>query len=486
MFSRKSVELAGVLLDGYKVRGLQVRAVDGHPVSGLSAHTSAALPPMNGDDKISLATAITWFQRAGEDDTYHSELQSQIASNIAQAASLHINTIKNTVIPKVNLFYSNLKSSVQAMQDEMGGEDVEVYIWTHDAFTESQGFIDKVELMGADASDVDTGYNIANVAARSDLSWFLSFVPDSEFSVSVKSLMRRMPISWLDSVWNSAFCSAWIPPKSWLNNFQVPVNERFERSICVAAWAEGLLENVQTSPHTLSEYRTLISKTRNSAYSLVANIMRSVNSAALSGTLVADYIPNGAGVVVYSKAYQKFLDDGGTVDALKGAIVSNKTVSVTVILADKDKYQSAYSAYRAMGRRNINDTVRNNLPSLVERLFYDGLEDLTDVEKAWRSQHSMPSYERLISEVSPKLDLLSTLSEEDLYEISVLMIASVRFFFTPAEGFMRHMVVSERENPGISPENAAALATYNYVIGYLLRGVSLVDSGGSIPAWGRH
>jgi hypothetical protein len=214
--------------------------------------------------------------------------------------------------------------------------------------------------------------------------------------------------------------------------------------------------------------------------------MRSVNSAALSGTLVADYIPNGAGVVVYSKAYQKFLDDGGTVDALKGAIVSNKTVSVTVILADKDKYQSAYSAYRAMGRRNINDTVRNNLPSLVERLFYDGLEDLTDVEKAWRSQHSMPSYERLISEVSPKLDLLSTLSEEDLYEISVLMIASVRFFFTPAEGFMRHMVVSERENPGISPENAAALATYNYVIGYLLRGVSLVDSGGSIPAWGRH
>jgi hypothetical protein len=122
---------------------------------------------------------------------------------------------------------------------------------------------------------------------------------------------------------------------------------------------------------------------------------------------------------------------------------------------------------------------------LVERLFYDGLEDLTDVEKAWRSQHSMPSYERLISEVSPKLDLLSTLSEEDLYEISVLMIASVRFFFTPAESFMSHMVVSERENPGISPENAAALATYNYVIGYLLRGVSLVDSGGSIPARGR-
>lgn len=84
---------------------------------------------------------------------------------------------------------------------------------------------------------------------------------------------------------------------------------------------------------------------------------------------------------VNREIYAGYLADGGTPEAIYGAMVSDKATSISVLLADKDKYEKAYQRFFNLNRSNTNSSLLSVHVRALTDEFYKAVED-TDELKA--------------------------------------------------------------------------------------------------------
>ena len=168
-------------------------------------------------------------------------------------------------------------------------------------------------------------------------------------------------------------------------------------------------------------------------------------------------------VVVLEETYNDYIDAGGSINSILGGLIGSAKKQTLhdakeAIFANDNKWK-AYVALNATAEKrerlaylkkvckySFADAYKNNQTSL-ENAYYDGNEP-----------SALP-----VAQANDRIDKMTYRDMADMHNFSRELVATTRFHFTNANEFLETMTSLRVSNPDVTPDEAALLATVDYV-----------------------
>jgi len=184
---------------------------------------------------------------------------------------------------------------------------------------------------------------------------------------------------------------------------------------------------------------------------------------------------------VYNAVLEDYLKDEHPIDAVYGAIVSSSSTdrrysTIESIIKNKDELVNIWKRYYLMASNQNKAVSKNALKRIMEDVMVSDIRIADDIELALRETYTNGDF---VKEALPRLrKALDNISVDEisleLDEIIMEVLMEYRFPYTKAKQFFEYMEEFAEHYPTMEPEDAAALASMKYVVGYCLEHIELV------------
>lgn len=229
-----------------------------------------------------------------------------------------------------------------------------------------------------------------------------------------------------------------------------------------------LLAEVESSSEQMSlvEYNELITDLRDYAGSLLLTSLTRIGLLIRTNQLILRNTEHKV-IELNGEVYNTWLTAGGSPETILGLMVSGETISNSKALDLKAKdYSAVWNSYVMFHNSNNANRAFDEIKSYLSVSFNKLLAAPCEEEKTYAETH--PNYfdnvKKLLEE---EVDSLSSKDLEDVYDVSLRLIAKVRFYYTSAFVILTDINDGFKANPDIEVREAALLATVNYISNYL-------------------
>ena len=455
---------------------------------GLSFKADSLLAPISGELHLiadnsnepsleSLAAAVNQYFEDSNPNPFETSMESfnlgntflagveSLTADLEPMAAGILSNIKNVIIPTTNTIFE-IAYSATSDACEDGGVRLDIVtdgsehpFFTNVALTSiidaysATGELQNTHTSGLTFPDLPTetlltALNSVNTSLNGDLSDLLGI--DSE--------------TLIQTAYKSVFNVAGGTPVDYTCLFGQELKIKAIALLLAIAFSEEVPEGV-FGVDDLGQYRAILRKTIGCFALHVNNVLKYTETMAKQDRLVLNFptagseFTTGASIVVNGRLFNRWLELGGTVDAIYGAYVSDSKANGTALIEELEKYERSWQRYIATKQSSMRDD--------FESLFVSRLRDAI---YAYGKENNMKVNR---SGIDTMFERSSSLDADNAYPFARRIICDC--LFDPGE----HLTILENvdsistASPEITLEDAVEIATTEWLVDWALDQINI-------------
>lgn len=251
------------------------------------------------------------------------------------------------------------------------------------------------------------------------------------------------------------------------------VYDRLDVALATYLLSTGLMEHVQKTPLSLTDYRSHLRKVIDYAGVSVLRCMATINGQIQSQIMVTYAEPSKYRMAVHKEIYQAYLTEGGCPEALLGMLVSGEVTYLKKIIHEKKEPLCRFwENYLMLAESGIRKTYLENFRQFVINTVLNSMEELTESEKEFTQ--NVPDLKSKVFELlKAELTKIDHRLIEDLPHTALHAVAKCRFYYTSAYTILNGIQEVSKQNPEIEVREAATLSAIAYLAEYYATQLSL-------------
>lgn len=491
MIKKEAYQSASQIADELRNRGVYIVPMSSSPLAELVELSSDVvetnttnLPSILIDPRMQNRSSVSVEERAwtveavtgnNPDPSQHSLKIAALVDDLAPIVTAHISMARNTVVPLVVELTGKMQKFLEttdpidpaaqfrikkcALPSLLGDESfmaegLETY---HNINAPFASF--NIKMKPVENEDFYYGLlNLSNDRLNEKLArWLQNF--DKDFVKNVYQMNFG-----LDMVKMPEGRFALSEPGPYVDPYTAA-----DIALVVYIMGQNLMANVQSAEGvTLAKYKSELRSVIDFAGTIIHKCMRTIQRQFEANMMVSRVSLSERLIVVNGAIYQSWIESGGCPEALLGMVASGDVVySVAAIEEKKDALCRQWANFVTLAQTDINEERRRRFAQYVESETLIGMNDLTEVEKAYLVDH--PGHiERVTANIREELMHFNHRLMDDLPHLALHLIAKARFYFTSSYLILREMAEVAKVNADVDPREAALLATITYITEYML------------------
>lgn len=226
-------------------------------------------------------------------------------------------------------------------------------------------------------------------------------------------------------------------------------------------------DNVQENGMALADYTASLTSIRDVAGVELVKLFGQAEAMQTNGTVVLADEHLKHTVLVFAPTYNKWLKDGGSVEALLGMSVGDRSLRTIKDLKDNaEALTRSWNAWIAFKNTEARAKFPDVARSLVSSAFLESLNEVADVEKEFYGEN-MTRRDAVVAQSGQYIQGLTASDLDKPFEIAFRLVAEIRFHFTSAAAILSDINATLTMNPKTDPQEAATIATLHYLADYL-------------------
>lgn len=459
---------AAALLD---VTGKVVMPAGNSPLAALVGLSYVGSSPVGQEITYSdVLQAIT--QDTVDGPSAHTASMYAQAETLIPMVSSHISFVQNEVGPKVYKFEEALYDVVNKVdgRNPMESFDVVQVSAPEPAFDED--LIALVKQFADDNARVPLNLRNFPEMSSTDIANAME-VSSARVNASIKRWISERGEDWLSGLWATYFAPSAMPDRvdRAAGGFmgirgQAPF-QRLDTGLALFLIARGLFDSPpENVNYDLNEWRASMDDISRFAGAQALTALRLLDGATMQNTLILSSDSGSRRIMVNSKLYDKFIEQGGMLDIIIGAVLSGKSNSYSMddVNANGFDYQAIWNSFKTANISAMEAQAALILRAEALAIFATCVKPCNEDESILLAD-SGRTEASLLLEAKNYIDALSLKQLRDARCIAVDLIAGIRFSHTPAKQFIKDMQAAE-EAGCKSPQEAAGIAALNYICSF--------------------
>jgi len=440
--------------------------------------------PIDYDDNLNFYSDMLEFHSAGDFGVIWGASFDSSVEKLTGCIKAHISYIHNTVVPRTIEFAKDSQAFMEMLGGSNAASELEICRTSIPDIVQEAGFLSLLETFK---------YKKTVNPNTSTLNFDMG-IPDDFLTVASTSntALDNLVASWyvtnqfkyLDSVWYSFFASSNVN-RNYKGSFvsQDDMNSPDMYVRLNVSLAYFLIANYYTNhlPDMITNESTASVKNRLFEHMFYAgtvliNTLGRISNNNKSDILVTYVDTFHKKITVSSEVYDRWLTAGGNADIIMGILVGSKRFySVSEIDKNAIVLQDTWKKYVQVYLESLEYTKAASLRKFYYDLFcrYMTADYQEDLEQSFLLRN--PScHDNIKKEVEKYLHGLRKETLCDVQTMAKKLIAGYKYHFTYAEKFVNDMQEIGTLSENTSPEEAAFIATINYIVDYLQGQIQIV------------
>lgn len=297
------------------------------------------------------------------------------------------------------------------------------------------------------------------------------------FDDGVQAWAASLPTEFFQDLWYSVFAPGSAPRSVRLKSFSDLVGDDetgVDAALAIYLIAQRL-ENEVPEGTTMpsAQYNKLVAQYRSAAIERMARELEADKTRLTDGLLVRSVNTRTRKITVYGKVYRDWLEKGATPEMLAGMAVTEDLNYVTSLIDKRrEELLNAWSRFQLLQQSLVKNESFNIFLAALRAAFFSELGRRFAEEEPFFDD---PAYvEKIKNLFLEQLDRVTTNDMADIPSTCVRLVCRSRFFYTDAEDILVTMMKVAAQNPGIDPQEAALIATIEYVARYIASQMKIV------------
>lgn len=472
--SQKVAAAAGSLLE--KAAGTAARCLDAYSAGGLLKTQDDADLYFNGDANVAplieRATSAAADNAAASNE--HNRVVDALSSQVAEYVKAHVDFARNTVNPQVKVIDEAIDQYLQTFKAPRAIDSITLVEYNIPDILKDEMFLkDLAPFENRPLVPAERVLNFPVKAAEEIRNHLLTGQKD--FDEEILPWSTHLTDEVLSTIWLSFFSRAASTGSSTISAGQLTgynLSQRLDIGLSVYLICNSLKTTVESTADSVSlqEYNKYLDQAQEWAAALMSGLLKTLAAYQKAGTLIIYSSAITKTVVVFSPVYERFLQEGGTPEAVLGLMTGNQPRMLTVsgqILAQKKELEASWSSYETyynalQANKSIEyfrEFLMITLRSMITGPNIKALVEYKAENAAYETQ--------ALKLLKAYVDELKMGCMKEPRQVSLYLGAQVLFYYTDAYKILSGIQEASQANPSIDVREAALLSTVAYVADYL-------------------
>ena len=257
---------------------------------------------------------------------------------------------------------------------------------------------------------------------------------------------------------------------------KLPTGERLTVALMVYLIAEKL--NANTPPDAVGSLNEFNENCKNAMSVMHSSMITSFQEKKYqveNGILVINLHANVDSAIVDKSSYLAFLEAGGTPEAILGAKVAYLPFfSAKEIAENLSACMNAWNTYANLNTAVAENELQDYLRATYKAVWSELGETGPEFEMVVRKEN-MTMFGEATKTAFKWIDEQTLETLEDHQKTMEYLIGHIRFGYTPASLYMKHMKANRLANPDSGSREDALVATIKYLSAFVLTQIRAVD-----------
>lgn len=478
MLNKHAIDSSLALTERFVVNNYNVTSVMGSPLQKLvTATTVNADMYIGGPNAFDINTNLL-SEATNTADTVtgyceHDVVLRESVDFIAEKLASQVAYARNDAAGIVEDLAQNVTAAIDCLQPfaEIGASVIERSIAP---ILINESFLEAVqESHNCPRYDVRLGLRLPQQSAQEIRSLMKTGLPALDSIIS--EYMAVLEDSGLELLWSQLFME--LNPISGagkagtnLTHF-IAGEHNVRNAVFVFLIARRLNERIMPGANmSESEYMSLTSDFRNQAAARICDVMDVYANEENNGRLVQKV--EGLTVTVNRIVYRKFLEQGGSAEAILGSLLFNESsVNLDAMLENKERYETRWRRQYMMNEQ----TYRNRRFQRIKELLI--IEYTSQTKNS--NERDFPVHERAISHelfVNAVHEL--TIDEmDDMVMTCLKLLGKSRFRNRNVLDILSGVAYARKKNPNVDVKEAASIAIIEYISRWVASQMVITKAG---------
>lgn len=501
MITHSAAQAAINLAEQIEAAGRRVVVVEGTPLASLLAVScihlqqelspkidpaTGAVPVANSDAWTPNAQSISDESRMlstlpnrSQSMSEHDELMDGITIDLSQSVAQYLTFAKNTVRPLIKDYVDQASAALAAYPEQSCFAPTIIKLDLPDV-----AMMPAIEHEIAKFKDVvyaPIAWALRLPSKTADEALALMQTGSAAVDGALTAWAQVVGVDTFSMVYNTVFAATAEGISPAYSPEQLFADKEKGKIALTAAFlmARNLLDNVPSdTPYTLADYRMAVGEMVEQLGQRLSKAFEDRQLHLTQESLIISW--NGKDTVcVFAPVFDKWVEEGGITAVLYGNLLLDRpNLNLAGMLEDQEKCMRAWEQHN----RFLTVTLQNKkheaaidtLKFVAEDLLAKNLQTIFSeevVEEVVTLTNTQVA--DCLEQAKLYIGMLDAESIKDLWAVGLEVVAGIFFSYSAAATILRAMQTVAKDNPGIDPNEAALLATIDYVCNYVVDQVEL-------------
>lgn len=430
-------------------------------------------------------------------------LSDFLAKHIGQ----HINFIANEISPLAKWFYDSIVNFEKELEISNQTKDVILTmpfyypLWLDEKWGDD---FKKVKSMNLDKTPslVNLAHSpnmdkiieeIIDEHGSDCLAWLQSHLKTLVHYETYETRIKLTTKDYLNFVFNEYFTSKNKSPEVYTRYLTLTNHERFIEALAVLYLSNTIYDEPDlvddASGGSLSDFNRAIEATEQWALNEVSNLSIQLKQATDRQVLILQRVKNLKanstvkyvyGLILNGHIYDYWKQNKYNDDIFIGHVLANRTQSdIETLLANKEANIRDANYYYEMFYNSLAENKLTDVTNFIKSIFHSSLENLTEVEKEYKANHTGNYEDTAIDLLYNYLADLTTTDLDSIDEVSLVLASRCRNFFTDGYKLLKNAdtIHETMLNKGhdLDGHSVLSIATPSYIVEHLMSQLNITN-----------
>lgn len=460
MLTKEAFDEALPLTQSFDARNIVLEPIEGTPLAELVKQTFI-LPDESGKQvDIAISVETTNVSEMGVGGSSHDLIMDEIVKVGAESVRKHISFAKNVVAPIVGEYIDLVEEDiVQLPVSGLNKFEIKQYVLP-EPFA-AMGFRESLALF-KNTPNEDYKFNLRLPDVDSETLTQLVMTGSSSIDDHVNAFVNRVGVDFLAGVYSRVFQARQNTDSDYskvytLRSLMDDKENGEDFTLAVYLMANKLYDGPpENTENSYDDYNQSILKLRNQTGNKLYRLDHEVESAYEKDRVVKAILSDHQ-VLVYPAVYEDWITGGGgDNDILLGSLIADESYyTLDRLNEDASKLKALWENFKRIEERTAINNKFNYVKESLSRRFSEILVKCNEVNNV--------NKDSCIKIFKEELALITANEITDICNVALKLITRAMFYNTDAERILTSIEKNSKENPSITPREAALIATIELI-----------------------